>query len=71
MATKGASVSLECKVSAQPLPQMAFWRDPHGRIPVIQGPKYDIKIVTTEDVSVIVIFYNIKVFLKLLINFEI
>lgn len=50
MAAKGDSVSLECRVSAQPRPQLAFWKDPQGRVPVIQGPKYDIKILPDNDV---------------------
>ncbi|XP_077284865.1 Ig-like and fibronectin type-III domain-containing protein 2 isoform X2 [Arctopsyche grandis] len=49
MAAKGDSVSLECRVSAQPRPQLAFWKDPQGRVPVIQGPKYDIKILPDND----------------------
>ncbi|KAL3272723.1 hypothetical protein HHI36_014185 [Cryptolaemus montrouzieri] len=45
MAILGDSVTLECKVDAQPEPKMIFWKNHEHRTPVIQGGKYDI---TTE-----------------------
>lgn len=42
MTTLGDSVTLECKVEAQPEPKMIFWRNHEDRTPVIQGGKYDI-----------------------------
>ncbi|XP_044737933.1 Ig-like and fibronectin type-III domain-containing protein 1 isoform X2 [Chrysoperla carnea] len=49
LATRGASVKLECKVDSFPAPKMLFWRDPVGRVPVIQGGHYDIKVLAAKD----------------------
>ncbi|XP_050664730.1 Ig-like and fibronectin type-III domain-containing protein 2 isoform X2 [Leptidea sinapis] len=50
MAAAGDSVILECRVEALPKPTIAFWRDPNGRTPVIDGPNYSIQLVPdTED----------------------
>ncbi|XP_045478484.1 Ig-like and fibronectin type-III domain-containing protein 2 [Harmonia axyridis] len=52
MAILGDSVTLECKVDAQPEPKMIFWRNHEERTPVIQGGKYDIvtaKVKEEED----------------------
>jgi hypothetical protein len=50
MAAHGDSVVLECTVDAYPEPKMMFWRDHNGRVPVIQGGKYDINIQPAKDV---------------------
>jgi len=50
MAAQGDSVVLECTVDAYPEPKMMFWRDHSGRVPVIQGGKYDINIQPSKDV---------------------
>lgn len=50
MASHGDSVVLECTVGAYPDPKMIFWRDQSGRVPVIQGGKYDINIQPAKDV---------------------
>jgi len=50
MAAQGDSVVLECTVDAYPEPKMMFWRDHSGRVPVIQGGKYDINIHPSKDV---------------------
>ncbi|XP_012543960.1 Ig-like and fibronectin type-III domain-containing protein 1 isoform X2 [Bombyx mori] len=44
MAAAGDSVILECRVEALPKPTVAFWRDPNGRTPVIDGPNYSIQL---------------------------
>ncbi|KAG6463259.1 hypothetical protein O3G_MSEX013776 [Manduca sexta] len=44
MAAAGDSVILECRVEALPKPTIAFWRDPNGRTPVIDGPNYTIQL---------------------------
>ncbi|KDR18237.1 Ig-like and fibronectin type-III domain-containing protein 1 [Zootermopsis nevadensis] len=49
MASHGDSVVLECTVGAYPDPKMIFWRDQSGRVPVIQGGKYDINIQPAKD----------------------
>ncbi|XP_069682867.1 Ig-like and fibronectin type-III domain-containing protein 1 isoform X2 [Periplaneta americana] len=49
MAAQGDSVVLECTVDAHPEPKMMFWRDHNGRVPVIQGGKYDINIQPAKD----------------------
>lgn len=49
MAAQGDSVVLECTVDAYPEPKMMFWRDHNGRIPVIQGGKYDISVQPAKD----------------------
>ncbi|XP_068081772.1 Ig-like and fibronectin type-III domain-containing protein 2 [Anabrus simplex] len=49
MAALGDSVVLECQVDAHPEPKMMFWRDHSGRIPVIQGGKYDITTYPSKD----------------------
>jgi len=51
MAVLGDSVTLECSVSAHPEPKMLFWRDPKGRVPVIQGGANHIDIQKSKDVS--------------------
>lgn len=51
MAALGDSVKLECRVDAHPEPKMMFWRDHSGRVPVIQGGKYDISLKPSKDVS--------------------
>ncbi|KAJ0174849.1 hypothetical protein K1T71_009957 [Dendrolimus kikuchii] len=45
MAAAGDSVILECRVEALPKPNIAFWRDPNGRTPVIDGPNYSIQLI--------------------------
>ncbi|XP_057659770.1 Ig-like and fibronectin type-III domain-containing protein 1 isoform X1 [Diorhabda carinulata] len=49
MTTLGDSVTLECKVEAQPEPKMIFWRNHEDRTPVIQGGKYDISTKQIRD----------------------
>ncbi|XP_065215789.1 Ig-like and fibronectin type-III domain-containing protein 1 isoform X2 [Planococcus citri] len=49
MATLGDNVALECAVDAQPEPKMMFWRDPNGRVPVIQGGKYSVDITYSKE----------------------
>ncbi|XP_050504317.1 Ig-like and fibronectin type-III domain-containing protein 2 isoform X1 [Diabrotica virgifera virgifera] len=49
MTTLGDSVTLECKVEAQPEPKMIFWRNHEDRTPVIQGGKYDITAKPVKD----------------------
>ncbi|GFG31451.1 hypothetical protein Cfor_07805, partial [Coptotermes formosanus] len=49
MAAQGDSVVLECTVDAYPEPKMMFWRDHSGRVPVIQGGKYDINIQPAKE----------------------
>ncbi|XP_075980799.1 Ig-like and fibronectin type-III domain-containing protein 2 isoform X2 [Anticarsia gemmatalis] len=44
MAAAGDAVILECRVEALPKPTIAFWRDPNGRTPVIDGPNYTIQL---------------------------
>lgn len=51
MAAAGDSVILECRVEALPKPSVAFWRDPNGRTPVIDGPNYNIQLVPDPEVS--------------------
>lgn len=51
MAVLGGAAVFECNVTSVPQSQMAFWRDPLGRVPVIQGPKYDIAIQADNEVS--------------------
>lgn len=53
VAALGDSVVLECKVEAYPEPKMLFWRDKSGRVPVIQGGKYNIQVQPSKDVSTI------------------
>lgn len=52
MAALGDSVTLECQVDSYPEPKMIFWRDYTGRVPVIQGGKYNIKILRSKDGNV-------------------
>lgn len=52
MAAQGDSVVLECTVDAYPEPKMMFWRDHSGRVPVIQGGKYDINVQPAKDVRI-------------------
>ncbi|KAJ3623708.1 hypothetical protein MTP99_017378 [Tenebrio molitor] len=49
MAALGDSVTLECKVDAQPEPKMIFWKNHQERTPVIQGGKYDITTMPMKD----------------------
>ncbi|RVE49896.1 hypothetical protein evm_005489 [Chilo suppressalis] len=49
MAAAGDSVILECRVEALPKPTIAFWRDPNGRTPVIDGPNYTIQLIADPD----------------------
>lgn len=49
MATIGDSVTLECRVEAQPEPKMIFWKNHEERKPVIQGGKYDIFTTRVKD----------------------
>lgn len=49
MVAQGDPVVLECMVDAYPEPKMMFWRDHSGRVPVIQGGKYDINIQPAKD----------------------
>ncbi|CAH0563601.1 unnamed protein product [Brassicogethes aeneus] len=49
MAHMGDSVTLLCKVEAEPEPKMIFWRNHEDRTPVIQGGKYDISIKKMKD----------------------
>jgi hypothetical protein len=50
MAAAGDSVILECRVEALPKPTVAFWRDPNGRTPVIEGPNYSIQLLQDPEV---------------------
>ena len=50
MATHGDTVALECLVEAHPDPKMMFWKDYADRVPVIQGPKYEISIAKSRQV---------------------
>ncbi|XP_046969114.1 Ig-like and fibronectin type-III domain-containing protein 2 isoform X1 [Vanessa cardui] len=49
MAAAGDSVILECRVEALPKPTIAFWRDPNGRTPVIDGPNYSIQLISDPE----------------------
>ncbi|XP_039756067.1 Ig-like and fibronectin type-III domain-containing protein 1 isoform X2 [Pararge aegeria] len=49
MAAAGDSVILECRVEALPKPTVAFWRDPNGRISVIDGPNYTIQLLADPE----------------------
>ncbi|XP_049875990.1 Ig-like and fibronectin type-III domain-containing protein 1 isoform X2 [Pectinophora gossypiella] len=49
MAAAGDSVILECRVEALPKPTIAFWRDPSGRTPVIDGPNYSIQLLADPE----------------------
>ncbi|XP_061379093.1 Ig-like and fibronectin type-III domain-containing protein 2 isoform X2 [Danaus plexippus] len=49
MAAAGDSVILECRVEALPKPTIAFWRDPNGRTPVIDGPNYTIQLLADPE----------------------
>lgn len=49
MAAHGDSVTLECRVEALPKPTIAFWKDPNGREPVIDGPKYSIQLTADPE----------------------
>lgn len=49
MAAAGDAVILECRVEALPKPTIAFWRDPNGRTPVIDGPNYSIQLVADPE----------------------
>ncbi|CAH2043160.1 unnamed protein product, partial [Iphiclides podalirius] len=49
MAAAGDSVILECRVEALPKPTIAFWRDPNGRTPVIDGPNYTIQLIADPE----------------------
>lgn len=49
MAAAGDSVILECRVEALPKPTIAFWRDPNGRTPVIDGPSYTIQLLADPE----------------------
>ncbi|XP_063625703.1 Ig-like and fibronectin type-III domain-containing protein 1 isoform X1 [Cydia splendana] len=49
MAAAGDSVILECRVEALPKPTIAFWRDPNGRTPVIDGPNYTIQLLSDPE----------------------
>lgn len=60
MATSGDSVVLECAVDAQPKPKMMFWRDPDGRVPVIQGGKYEVDIIYSKEVSTFVVILFVR-----------
>lgn len=53
MAAAGDSVTLECRVEALPKPTIAFWKDPNGRDPVIDGPKYTIQLLADPEVNII------------------
>lgn len=53
MAAAGDSVILECRVEALPKPTIAFWRDPNGRTPVIDGPNYSIQLIPDAEVRYI------------------
>ncbi|XP_045488804.1 Ig-like and fibronectin type-III domain-containing protein 2 isoform X1 [Pieris rapae] len=49
MAAAGDAVILECRVEALPKPTIAFWRDPNGRTPVIDGPNYSIQLLADPE----------------------
>ncbi|KAF9805949.1 hypothetical protein SFRURICE_004161 [Spodoptera frugiperda] len=49
MAAAGDAVILECRVEALPKPTIAFWRDPNGRTPVIDGPNYTIQLLADPE----------------------
>lgn len=49
MAAAGDSVILECRVEALPKPTIAFWRDANGRTPVIDGPNYNIQLLSDPE----------------------
>ncbi|XP_049803084.1 Ig-like and fibronectin type-III domain-containing protein 1 isoform X1 [Schistocerca nitens] len=49
MAGLGDSVVLECTIDAHPEPKTMFWRDHSGRVPVIQGGKYNINVQPVKD----------------------
>lgn len=49
MANLGDTVTLECMVDARPEPKMMFWRDAHGRTPVIQSGKHDVNVVRSKE----------------------
>lgn len=46
----GKSANIKCVVSARPPPKMFFWRDHDGRVPVILGNNYQMKIDNYTEV---------------------
>lgn len=46
----GMSVDIKCTVNAKPVPKVIFWRDHDGRIPVILGNNYRMKIDNDTEV---------------------
>lgn len=44
------SVDIKCKVNAKPTPKVIFWRDHNGRVPVILGNNYHMKIDNDTEV---------------------
>lgn len=44
------SVDIKCTVNAKPAPKVIFWRDHDGRIPVILGNNYRMKIDNDTEV---------------------
>lgn len=60
LALPGERVDLQCRVRAQPVPKVIFWRDHEGRVPVILGKDYESSLETsTEDSAVAVMTLSI------------
>lgn len=47
----GKTADIKCTVDAKPTPKVIFWRDHDGRIPVILGNNYRMKIDNDTEVS--------------------
>ncbi|XP_059475873.1 Ig-like and fibronectin type-III domain-containing protein 1 isoform X2 [Neocloeon triangulifer] len=50
LSLKGGTGVLECKVEAQPEPQTVFWRDAGGRVPVVQGGRFEVTVKEVKGV---------------------
>ncbi|CAB3371385.1 Hypothetical predicted protein [Cloeon dipterum] len=50
LALKGGTGVMECKVEAQPEPQTVFWRDANGRVPVVQGGRFEVTVKVLKGV---------------------
>lgn len=53
----GKRVNIKCVVSARPRPKIFFWRDHDGRVPVILGNNYQMKIDNYTEVNKIIFHF--------------
>lgn len=53
MALLGERVELKCVVKARPVPEVIFWRDPEGKVPVPLGSNYEMTTDRSSDVSLV------------------